>query len=121
MEKKVNNLIYGIIGLRFIDLFVILLLSYVADLEVNYVSLFTSTLFFCVCAYFLIKGYRWPLFLWALGCVLSLISMFAMFTYFGKDIVANFVVIFDSVIVILLSGLVFYMLANKDVTTYLIE
>lgn len=116
-QKIVEKLTIAILVLKLFDVVSAILLINRAGGEIP-VSTFTSLVLFAGFGYALYKGYRWPLYIWGVGCLISLVSAFSYNQYWGIDGTLNLTIIFSWIFVILFSAIVGYLLFNPQITAY---
>lgn len=119
-QQKIKKLIY--ISLIFKTIDVIANIMIIGNTPDNMAgSIILGAALFYLLAFFVTKGYRIPLYFWAISAVFSVLSMTQFPSLFGVSMLVNVIILYDSIFIIFFAWMVFYLLLNKDMIAYFAE
>lgn len=116
-KSKIQKLVYVLIAFKIIDTISGIIFITIQDQPLD-ISLFMNLLIFIIFAILLLYGYRWPLYFWAVACFISIMTMVAAFEVFGINPLINVIIITNTILVVSLTSIVFYLLLSPDIKAY---
>lgn len=116
-RKKVTILLLIITALKLVDLGSSIYLSNAVNMDAPS-SIYFSLIIFLGFAYLIYIGYRWPLYLWAVGCVLSAFNFISNMQFWGMSDLLNLTLVLSLFFMIGFSAIILYLLLNKETKNY---